>query len=158
MTAIKPDNAWFNQIQLMDHEEITLSYPANHTQGKRAVGGKLFVTNMRLAFAPNRIDANLGGKTWELPLTNFASTGTDKPRVSILEIFSGALRTRLSIQSNHGILQYFVVSNPQKVAADISSAIQIHAEQDGTGQPATRPVLKSEGGDKPQPEAEGRSR
>jgi hypothetical protein len=32
------------------------------------------------------------------------------------------------------------------------------AEQAGTGQPATRPVLKSEGSDKPQPEAEGRSR
>ena len=31
-------------------------------------------------------------------------------------------------------------------------------EQDGTGQPATRPESKSEGGDKPQPEAEGRSR
>ena len=31
-------------------------------------------------------------------------------------------------------------------------------EQDGTGQPATRPESKSEGSDKPQPEAEGRSR
>ncbi len=31
-------------------------------------------------------------------------------------------------------------------------------EQAGTGQPATRPESKSEGGDKPQPEAEGRSR
>lgn len=32
------------------------------------------------------------------------------------------------------------------------------AEQGGTGQPATRPESKSEGDDKPQPEAEGRSR
>ena len=31
-------------------------------------------------------------------------------------------------------------------------------EQAGAGQPATRPESKSEGGDKPQPEAEGRSR
>jgi hypothetical protein len=31
-------------------------------------------------------------------------------------------------------------------------------EQDGTGQPATRPESKSEGSDKPQPEAEGRPR
>jgi hypothetical protein len=31
-------------------------------------------------------------------------------------------------------------------------------EQAGTGQPATRLVIKPEGGDKPQPEAEGRSR
>ncbi len=33
-----------------------------------------------------------------------------------------------------------------------------HAEQGGTGQPATRPESKSEGSDKPQSEAEGRSR
>jgi hypothetical protein len=32
------------------------------------------------------------------------------------------------------------------------------SEQDGAGQPATRPEPKPEGGDKPQPEAEGRSR
>jgi len=33
-----------------------------------------------------------------------------------------------------------------------------NAEPAGTGQPATRPELKSDGSDKPQPEAEGRSR
>jgi hypothetical protein len=32
------------------------------------------------------------------------------------------------------------------------------AEQAGAGQPATLPVVEPEGGDKPQPEAEGRSR
>jgi hypothetical protein len=35
---------------------------------------------------------------------------------------------------------------------------RMEGEQAGTGQPATRPESKSEGGDKPQPEAEGRSR
>ena len=35
---------------------------------------------------------------------------------------------------------------------------QREAEPAGTGQPATRPVVEPEGGDKPQPEAEGRSR
>ena len=35
---------------------------------------------------------------------------------------------------------------------------QSNGEQDGTGQPATRPESKSKGSDKPQPEAEGRSR
>ena len=33
-----------------------------------------------------------------------------------------------------------------------------HAEQPGSGQPATRPVVEPEGGDKPQPEAERRAR
>jgi len=35
---------------------------------------------------------------------------------------------------------------------------KIDSEQTGTGQPATLPVVEPEGGDKPQPEAEGRSR
>jgi hypothetical protein len=35
---------------------------------------------------------------------------------------------------------------------------QIQSEQAGTGQPVTRPESDSEGGDKPQPEAEGRFR
>jgi hypothetical protein len=44
--------------------------------------------------------------------------------------------------------------NRPNVAAKLTN----QAEQGGTGQPATRPELKPEGGDKPQPEAEGRSR
>jgi hypothetical protein len=36
--------------------------------------------------------------------------------------------------------------------------LEIPREQDGAGQPATRPEPKSEGSDKTQPEAEGRSR
>ena len=40
----------------------------------------------------------------------------------------------------------------------IDAVSAITPEQDGTGQPATRPESNSEGGDKPQPEAEGRSR
>jgi len=39
-----------------------------------------------------------------------------------------------------------------------ASVIPASAEQVGAGQPATRPESKSEGGDKPQPESEGRSR
>jgi hypothetical protein len=40
---------------------------------------------------------------------------------------------------------------------DLSSEAK-EGEQGGTGQPATRPESKSDGSDKPQPEAEGRSR
>jgi hypothetical protein len=40
----------------------------------------------------------------------------------------------------------------------LSAAGPTKAEQAGTGQPATRSQSNSEGGDKPQPEAEGRSR
>ena len=129
MTAIKPQNAWFNEIKLSEREEVMLSYPANHTQGKRAVGGKLFVTNYRLAFAPNRIDANMGGNAWELPLSDFTSVDTEKPRLRITEIFSGAWRTRLAVHARLGGVEYFVVSDPQQVSGEISKAILTQAEQ-----------------------------
>ena len=46
----------------------------------------------------------------------------------------------------------------RKELADILQRSKQEAEQAGTGQPATRPELKSEGSDKSQPESEGRSR
>jgi len=45
-----------------------------------------------------------------------------------------------------------------EVGADELAKAKKIAEQDGTGQPATRPESKSEGSDKPQPEEKGRSR
>jgi hypothetical protein len=47
---------------------------------------------------------------------------------------------------------------PPSNQKDFARIIAKEAEQGGTGQPATSPESKSEGGDKPQPEAEGRSR
>jgi hypothetical protein len=45
-----------------------------------------------------------------------------------------------------------------RVIASKSPKIPTKAEQAGARQPATRPESKSDGGDKPQPESEGRSR
>ncbi len=42
--------------------------------------------------------------------------------------------------------------------ADLESEYEDPSEQPGTGQPATLPVVEPEGGEQPQPEAEGRDR
>jgi len=130
MTAIKPENLWVNKIELVEGEEIALSYPSNHTQGKRAVGGKLFVTNKRIAFAPNRLDANLGGHAMEVPLSRITQITTDAPRIRLSEIFSGALTTRLAIHAGTDQVDFFVVSNPDIVANQITAALKKIAEQD----------------------------
>jgi len=44
------------------------------------------------------------------------------------------------------------------IAIRVTREEAIEAEQAGAGQPATGPVSKSQGGGKPQPESEGRSR
>jgi hypothetical protein len=61
----------------------------------------------------------------------------------------------ISIIREAGIDKY-VIEQIQKSSDKVKNPAR--REQDGTGQPATRPESKSEGSDKPQPEAEGRSR
>jgi hypothetical protein len=62
-----------------------------------------------------------------------------------------------------GFIIVFALDEQQEQIAGINHLLShgfkiTKGEQDGTGQPATRPESKSEGSDKPQPEAEGRSR
>jgi hypothetical protein len=52
-------------------------------------------------------------------------------------------------QPDAHVAPWIVIAIPKRERPD---------EQGGAGQPATRPESESEGGDKPQPEAEGRSR
>jgi hypothetical protein len=54
--------------------------------------------------------------------------------------------------------QKWFQDNPPEFTLGVDSTANKVAEQAGTGQPATRPESKSEGSDKPQPDAEGRSR
>ena len=61
----------------------------------------------------------------------------------------------ISIIQEAGIDPYFI-ERIKKSSDHVKNSAK--REQAGTGQPATRPESKSEGGDKPQPESEGRSR
>ena len=62
----------------------------------------------------------------------------------------------------HFYFQYENDRQARRITAPINDVHGIHpttiaqAQQAGTGQPATRPVAKPEGSDKPQPDAEGR--
>ena len=68
----------------------------------------------------------------------------------------GKPRDDLSIEYFDKIIEHSL--NRLKRVSDSAARTPSNAEQDGTGQPATRAVDEPEGGDKPQPEAEGRSR
>jgi hypothetical protein len=78
-------------------------------------------------------------------------------------IFADLRVNRLPTGNSLGIsLHRFTVRGqpptPDTLAPFIRGSITTKCEQAGTGQPATRPVVETEGGDQPQPEAEGRSR
>ena len=77
---------------------------------RRAVGGKLFGTCKRLIFIPNRIDSLMGGFPVEIPNGAISSLSKTSPTYSLAGLFSGAFRSRLCIQLDHGKAHLFVVN------------------------------------------------
>jgi hypothetical protein len=97
------------------------------------------------------VQADLSGKDYASVSVNVedmkAFSKTAEGQLYPVEIFTTSLQSR-----GLGIYQIGKLQ-------DVDIKVEItKAEQVGTGQPATRPESKSEGSDKPQPEAEGRSR
>jgi len=77
------------------------------------------------------------------------------------EFWSGSGPERTGVGGATENRQFDLVFKSRKNALSVVTRLLVAekpAEQAGTGQPATRAESKSEGGDKPQPEAEGRSR
>lgn len=110
MLKYKSQNIWFNEPVLRDDEEMLFQVPANHTQGKRAVGGKLFITKSRILFIPNRMDDWFGGKAKEINLEDVCAVGMISPRFSMTEIFSGGWTSRMFVEENGGEKNFFVVN------------------------------------------------
>lgn len=125
---IEPENWWFNRPVLAADEGIILAYVATHTQGRRGVGGMLFVTNHRLFFAPNRIDANLGGASIDLPRVSVVEIGIMAPKYSLFEAFSGAWWTRLVSHTKDGSRYCFVVNDLDNVREQIEAELFPNSE------------------------------
>ncbi len=109
MVEYTKQNFWFNKPLLCRDERLLFEIPANRSQGRRAVGGKLFGTEKRIVFVPNRLDALLGGTAAEIPVAAVAAVTDSTPRYTISEVFSGAFRSRLSIRTNDHQIHLFVV-------------------------------------------------
>ena len=99
-------------------EHVVNRFWANKTQGTRALGGHLILTNQRLLFKPNKLDSATGGQSWECQLQSISDTAI-APRVH--NPFDGSLRRRLAITAG-GEVNYFVVWKVSKVISAISGA------------------------------------
>jgi hypothetical protein len=82
-----------------------------------------------------------------------ASVLSQRAAVAIADSY---IRRRASRGSAEQMIQ--ILEQAPQVEPDPHDRIDLESEQTGAGQPATRPVDEPEGGDQPQPEAEGRSR
>ena len=128
---------WFGPPpDLADDEHWLAHVAANRTQGKRAVGGGLHVTNHRLLFSPNLIDARLGGKPWSCALVDIVSVGVQRRRFSLLELFSGGLVDRVRFDLRGGARELFVVDRPDQRAAELRALLSM--PEPGADLPAAR--------------------
>ena len=114
MVKITKQNFWFNMPILTEGEDLQFEILANHTQSKRAVGGKIFVTSERLLFAPNRLDSLTGGLTVDIAISTVLGATKSPPVYSLSEMFSGAFRSRLCLHTERDGDRFFVVNQLEK--------------------------------------------
>lgn len=99
--------AFIKSPALSGNERVVWKKTANHTQSGRAVGGRLYLTDTRLIFQPNRIDAATKGQPWSASLAAIEGVSTEAPDGNL---FSGGLRTRLQLSMSGGDSELFVVN------------------------------------------------
>jgi hypothetical protein len=101
-------------IELQQNELLVTSFRANHTQGRRAVGGSLHLTTQRVVFRPHIIDRATGGTTWEAPLS--AITDVSVAPKGGGGNFDGSLRDRLAISTGLDTSLFVVNKLPDVIA------------------------------------------
>ena len=100
-------------------ERVEWATRANRSQGNRAVGGRLFLTNERLVFAPHRFDDVLGGESWSRRRQDVEDVAVEPSGV---HPFSGALRPRLRIVFLDAV-ELFVVPRVADVVQRLKAAL-----------------------------------
>jgi hypothetical protein len=111
---------WVRGPDLGQAETVVWNRAANRSQSTgRAVGGRLYLTQERLVFEPNRVDAATGGDSWQAPLGALAAVSAQPPDGRAL---SGGLRTRLRLDLSDGNIELFVVNRLDEVVQTIRAA------------------------------------
>ena len=103
---------------LRPNERELATYRANRSQGLRAVGGHLLLTDQRVVFYPHGLDRATGGKGWECELSSLSIVCMSARGFNP---FNGSLRPRLQIDGN-GVTEYFVVNNGFAIVDEIKRA------------------------------------
>ncbi|MGH2985695.1 MAG: hypothetical protein ACRDLO_03275 [Solirubrobacterales bacterium] len=114
-------SVWFTASRLNPGERLEWSKAANRFQGSRAVGGRLALTDQRLVFASNRLDALLRGRRWAMPLEQIRSVGVEPRGGGNKSLFGGNLRNRLRIRSGDGE-ELFVINDLDDLLGRLAEA------------------------------------
>lgn len=107
-------------FELADGEQIAVTRLAGMAQGHRAPGGRLFLTNQRLAFRARLIDRIVGARDLSVPRAAIMDVSV-APRRS--GFFTGGFRHRIVVRIRDGSEHYFVVNRPRAVAAALRAEL-----------------------------------
>ena len=102
--------------------EESTSFRANHSQGNRAVGGRIVLTSTHLVFTAHALDRRTGGRDLTIPLSN-VRVASEGGRSLAGGLFSGGLRRRLVIELEDGSSEAFVVSRVEDRVAAVNSLL-----------------------------------
>ena len=86
---------------------------ANRSQDGRSFGGRVTITNQRIAFVPVALSQVRDGRSREIGLTQVIGADVAPRDMNWRE---GAIRRRLRIRTQAGGVQYFVVWRPRRAA------------------------------------------
>ena len=126
MTGDRLRVEWYGpRPELPDGEAFVVSYAANRTQGKRAVGGALHITTRRVLFQPNSMESSLGGNPWSCTRDAVLGAGIQPRRFSLRELFSGGLVDRLVLVLVDGGRELFVVNGIKTRLDEICSSLGV---------------------------------
>jgi hypothetical protein len=121
---------WVARPYLRSGETIVWRVAANRQQSaSRAAGGRLFLTEKRLLFQPNRLDSVLRAAYWSVPIADIVDVDV-AARQPALPLFgrAAALRNRLKVVQKDGDVDLFVVSNLERVVDRIAAAVASEGE------------------------------
>ena len=131
MTGDRLRAEWYGpKPALPEGEAFVVSYAANRTQGKRAVGGALHITTRRVLFQPNSMELSLGGNPWSCTRDHVLGAGIQPRRFSLLELFSGGLANRLVLVLTDGRRELFVVNFIKTRLEEICTALGVPVATD----------------------------
>ena len=88
---------------------------ATRTQGARAVGGRLLVTDRRLVFRPGLLDSVTGGQTLCLYFNEIVEVATELHCPAPGSPFQIGWRRRLKVVADDGTAVHFTVAEPDEV-------------------------------------------
>jgi hypothetical protein len=111
-------------MDLQPGENETFSKRANYSAGKRAVGGRLYVTDRRLVFEAHGFDKALGGKSVDVPLRDVTAVSVEPKGSFVKNLTSGGIRDRLRAEAG-GTAHLFVVSPVAEVVEQVRRAASL---------------------------------